>query len=191
MLNFAEDARSTINTFLNPLYKYSHGICTASGRENDTRRMIAIYHRLYVKDAKNKLNANTRKALEAVMKKDGRTGPISNQSEEWKRTYETKMAAYLSNKPDIYVHPVMLTFLLMGRPAGREGAISFQSGKAFLDAEAPTPANPTGTYKVGASLQILQDRGVLSRAEKRALTRCEKEVTKAREKATSTGRNVD
>ena len=94
---------------------------------------------------------------------------MSNQSEEWKRTFDAKMAAYLSNKRNNYIHPVMLTFLLMGRPAGREGAISFQSGKEFLDDEAPTPANRTGTYKVGESLQILQDRGVLSRARKKSI----------------------
>ena len=61
----------------------------------------------------------------------------------------------------------MLTFLLTGRPAGREGAASMQSGKCFLDAEAATDFNPTGTYKVGASLQIGKDRGLLSRQKKK------------------------
>ena len=94
-------------------------------------------------------------------------------------------------KPANYVHPVMLTFLLMGRPAGREGAASMQSGKCILDAEAPSSANPTGTYKVGASLQILKERGYLSRQQKRALDRCEKAVTGARAKAAAGGRNAD
>lgn len=54
LLEIVEDARSTINNFLNPLYKWSQGIVSASGRENDTGRMLAIYHRLYMREGKKK-----------------------------------------------------------------------------------------------------------------------------------------
>ena len=57
----------------------------------------------------------------------------------------------------------------MGRPAGREGAATIQSSKAVMDTETPKASNPTGAYRVGASLQILQEQGKLSHKEKRAL----------------------
>jgi len=104
------------------------------------------------------------------MSKDGRSGPVSNQSEEWQRVFAGKMAEYSAKKPVNYVHPTILTFLLMGRPAGCEGAASMQSGKCILDAEKATSTNPTGTYKVGASLEILKSRGFLSRQKKKLST---------------------
>jgi len=63
----------------------------------------------------------------------------------------------------------MLIFHLMGRPVGREGAATMQSSKAVMEAETPNSSNPTGAYRVGASLQILQEQGKLSHKEKRAL----------------------
>ena len=85
----------------------------------------------------------------------------------------------------------MPTIQLIGCPVDHKRASSSQSGKAFFYAEVPTPANSISTYNLGPSLQILQGRGVLSRAEKRAFFKCEKEIDKARDKAASNGRNAD
>ena len=79
----------------------------------------------------------------------------------------------------------MLTFLLTGRPAGREGAASMQSGKCFLYAEAKQQLIliRLELTKLGLRFKLEKTEVYFPDKKKRALGRCEKAETAARAKA--------
>ena len=59
----ASNVISTMNNFLNQLYKLSEDMQHKSGAENPTARIAAIYNMLYVREGKEKCDYNMRERL--------------------------------------------------------------------------------------------------------------------------------
>jgi hypothetical protein len=59
----ASNVISTMNNFLNQLYKFSEDMQYKSGAENPTARIAAIYNMLYVREGKEKCDYYMRKRL--------------------------------------------------------------------------------------------------------------------------------
>ena len=80
---------------------------------------------------------------------------------------------------------------MCGRPAGRNGCTSLNSGKAIVDAEAATADNPTGTFWAGASLEVMEAEGRTSRAGRQSGAKVAAAITAARNRAVSRGEDPD
>jgi len=83
------------------------------------------------------------------------------------------------------------TFILCGRPAGRNGCTSLNSGKVIVDAEAATADNPTGTFRAGASLEVMESEGRMSRAARQSGAKVAAAITAARNRAVNRGEDPD
>jgi hypothetical protein len=124
----AEESRSFIFIFLNPLYKKTKGFQYKSGVENQTARLHAIKQRAYAYDGKAKCDHAARAQMARDRRREGRGEPISNKSDEYRHFFANLFSEYMAKMPAEIINKHWPTFILCGRPAGRNGCTSLNSG---------------------------------------------------------------
>jgi len=191
VMAIAEESRSFVNIFLNPLYKKTEGFQYKSGVENQTARLHAIKQRAYAYDGKAKCDHAARAQMTRDRRREGRREPISNKSDEYKQIFANLFSEYMAKMPADIINKHWPTFILCGRPAGRNGCTSLNSGKVIVDAEAATADNPTGTFRAGASLEVMESEGRMSRAARQSGANVAAAITAARNRAVNRGEDPD
>ena len=126
VMAIAEERRSFINIFFNPLYKKTEGY--KSGSENQTARLHAIKQRAHAYDEKAKCDHAARAQMARDRRREGRREPISNKSDKYRHFFANLFSEYMAKMPAEIINKHWPTFILCSRPAGRNGCTSLNSG---------------------------------------------------------------